>query len=113
VPLTAGGNGRAVGSSENGLERMNFDHTTMAELIGFLERQMHMPIDDHTNLQGEYSFSLIHLNTTSLPFSEANAPHGPHHELIWDLEAVGLKLVPSKATSYRLVIDHIDRPSAN
>ncbi len=79
---------------------------SMTLLAAWLSENMETTVLDQTGLAGNYDLVLNRRET------EQKAPN-PDPLNKWDLDALGLKLVPMKVPSRRLVIDHIERPSAN
>jgi uncharacterized protein (TIGR03435 family) len=82
---------------------------SMEAMAGVLSMMFEVPVVDQTGLGGNYDLVLnkrqaVEGEPGSDPGGEANK---------WDLEADGLKLVPMKVATRRLVIDHIEKPSAN
>jgi uncharacterized protein (TIGR03435 family) len=78
---------------------LHFYQTSMAALVLFISGSA--PVEDRTGLSGKYRFDLTRLATEGMPSSD------------WDLASLGLKLIPAKIPSEKIVIDHIERPSAN
>jgi bla regulator protein BlaR1 len=82
---------------------------TMASLASFLGSVIGRPVVDKTMLKDKYDFSF--------PFvkDELNAPDGNTVPSVFTAirDNLGLKLEPAKAPIEYLVIDHIDRPTAN
>ena len=79
---------------------LTFYQTSMPSLAALLMTLSPMPVIDRTGLQGKFDFTL--------PRQDVGG--GP---VIWDFEALGLKLEPIKIPAEDIVIDHIERPSAN
>jgi uncharacterized protein (TIGR03435 family) len=67
------------------------------------------PLVDRTGLTGKYDFSL-HWTPDNIVATDPNAPPGLFTAV---QEQLGLKLEPVKAPIDVLIIDHVDRPSAN
>jgi uncharacterized protein (TIGR03435 family) len=93
-----------------------FKQTSMNALAGFLSRLdlIGRPVIDRTSLPGVYDFTL------SLSDREAGdgAPPDKGAALAWpsifeDVQDLGLKLESAKAPVELLVIDHVEKPSAN
>lgn len=84
-----------------------FYNISMEVLAGFLSGLVEAPILDKTGLAGNYNLVL-----NKLP-KEDKSESDPGPSIHWDVEALGLKLVPMKVPTRRLVIDHIERPSGN
>ena len=78
---------------------VHFYQTSMAAFVLFMSCTA--PIEDRTGLSGKYKFDLTRLGTEGIPSSD------------WDLAPLGLKLIPAKIPTERIVIDHIERPSPN
>jgi uncharacterized protein (TIGR03435 family) len=84
-----------------------FYNISMEALAGFLSELIEAPVLDQTGLAGNYDLVL-----NKLP-KEDVAESDPGRPIEWDVEPLGLKLVPMMVPTRRLVIDHIERPSAN
>jgi uncharacterized protein (TIGR03435 family) len=78
---------------------LHFYATSMAAFVLFLSGPA--PIEDRTGLTGLYRFDLTRLGTEGIPTSD------------WDLAPLGLKLIPAKLLTEKIVIEHIERPSSN
>lgn len=76
-----------------------------------------MPVIDRTGLSGEFSLDLDMDSVVSAAYQNNGA--APTNENMFDATVemiehqTGLKLVPTSAPVEMLVIDHVDRPSAN
>lgn len=105
--LLAGGEGGMIVPYKGGETlKVIFFRTSMASLAAELSMLgAGRPILDKTGLTGKYDFALLKRDT-----DETSDPTPPS---IWDLEAVGLKLVPARAPMETIVIDHIEKPSEN
>lgn len=77
---------------------MHFYQTSMAALV--LTISGSTPLEDRTGLPGKYKFDLTRLGNEGIPSD-------------WDLAPLGLKLIPAKISTEKIVIDHIERPSPN
>jgi bla regulator protein blaR1 len=88
---------------------------TLADTIysyGFMAGEVDKPVVDQTGLQGSYDFTIEYGSASDSFASPASEPQGP--SLLTALrEQLGLKLVPSKAPVRMIVIDHVEKPSAN
>jgi len=75
------------------------------------------PIQDRTDLTGRYDITLKRPDSVPPPptsESAGGAAQDPSSAVVLSLvEDLGLKLVSSKAPVETLVIDHIERPTAN
>jgi len=87
----------------------HFINTSMADLALLLLLDVDRPIVDQTGLQGRYDFQL-RWSRDEANTSDPNAPPGLFTAF---QEQLGLKLEPVRAPADVLVIDHVERPSAN
>lgn len=90
---------------------------TMKRLAEVLTGQMQAPVLDQTGLTGTYDFTLKYRGSLP-PVTESRDPGSQDTEawppMITALpEQLGLRLEPVKGTVEVLVIDHIEKPSAN
>jgi uncharacterized protein (TIGR03435 family) len=87
-----------------------------ASLAAELQRvEMDRPVVDQTGLRGEFNFMLTATSVKPFfagetPDSSENAPPGLFTAI---QEQLGLKLEPAKASVECLVLDRVERPSAN
>ena len=98
------------------------DGSTLADFSGLLSLILDRPVIDRTGVRGSFdihlAFSPDDLTSARLPGSVAGSSaadadsHGP---TVFSAiqEQLGLKLVPAKGPIDVLVIDHVERPSAN
>ncbi len=91
----------------DGKRSLTFVHTTMASLTA----SFGYSIVDKTGLQDEYDFELPKIDTG--PVDDSAPPPAPDVAHQFDWGAVGLEMKPIKIQVPSLVIDHIERPSAN
>ena len=87
----------------------------MPELANFFTHQaaeLGRRVVDKTGLTGVYSFAL-YLTPTRFVNGRPAEPADDAPSLFTALQAIGLKLQPSTGTVDTLIIDHVDRPSAN
>jgi uncharacterized protein (TIGR03435 family) len=83
---------------------MNVSKMSMTDIAAALRRQLGRPVEDHTNLKGDFDFKI-----EWSPEESADSVTPP---LITVLkEQLGLKLQPAKGTLEMLVIDHIAHPT--
>lgn len=89
---------------------MEFKGTTIEMLARNLASRVHGPVMDHTGLTGRYDLTIDYD-----PDPMGSGPSdSPKPSLFTALqEQVGLKLEPTKAPIEMLVIDRIERPTAN
>jgi uncharacterized protein (TIGR03435 family) len=104
-----------------GLGRLNVTNSTMKDFChGMQEAVMDRPVVDQTGLTERYDFNLNWTPDQSQfaamgarvppPSDDPNAPPSLYTAL---QEQLGLKLESTKANTDVMVIDHIDKPSAN
>jgi uncharacterized protein (TIGR03435 family) len=86
----------------------HFQAYTMADLAEVMSNDMDRLVADHTNLPGRYTFALPLAGQDMEPDSHMFDENAPTLED--GVEALGLRLVPTKAPVERLVIDHIEKP---
>jgi uncharacterized protein (TIGR03435 family) len=91
-------------------------HGTMPELAAELQRvETDRPVVDRTGLAGEYDFSFT--ATSAKPFFEGEGPDtgdaAPPLIFTAIQEQLGLRLEPVKTAVQCLVLDEVERPSAN
>jgi uncharacterized protein (TIGR03435 family) len=84
------------------ISEVYFHGVTMGEFCVYLSKRV--PIHDETGLSGHYDFKL-RARDPSDEFDNGVTP--------WLVESLGLKLKPGKYQGFSIVIDHIDKPSAN
>ena len=85
---------------------MKASKMSMADVAAALRRQAGRPVEDHTGLKGTFDFEI--------KWSPEETPDSIYPSLFTVLkEQLGLKLQPAKGTIETLVIDQINRPSAN
>jgi uncharacterized protein (TIGR03435 family) len=107
APKTRGGCGRLVGRP-----------VTADAIATILSRQLEHEVFNHTGLSGEYDFQLD-FTPDSGPCRAAESPNGstdsPVRPSIYTAvqEQLGLKLESSRGPVELLVIDRVERPSAN
>jgi uncharacterized protein (TIGR03435 family) len=83
--------------------------TNMEEFAATMQFIVDKPLADQTGLPGRYDF-VLKWATDETETSDPNAPPGIFTAI---QEQLGLKLVPVKAPADVIVIDHMERPSAN
>jgi uncharacterized protein (TIGR03435 family) len=96
---------------------MKETNTTMAEFTKALQYVLERPVVDHTGLTGRWDFRVQWTPDESqfggiVPSSSGN-PNAAPGLFTAIQEQVGLKLELVKALAEVLVIDHVEKPSAN
>jgi len=103
--------------------RMDYTNVSMSELVLRIGPQFDRPLFDKTGLQGGYDFALEYV--PSLPGGVNMSPEEaaafaklyPADEAptlpVALQQQLGLKVAPAKEQVEILVIDHVERPSAN
>jgi uncharacterized protein (TIGR03435 family) len=89
---------------------MRMTNSTISEFAGVMNFYMERPVVDQTGLTGRYDFQL------KWTFDESRVPSdGTAAPSLFTAmqEQMGLKLEPAKGPAEVLVIDHVDRPTAN
>jgi uncharacterized protein (TIGR03435 family) len=103
-PLPTGGVRLADGNRNR--TTWHYYGATMWELVDFLALSSRdRPVHDETGLTGRYDFTLQMIEDPSRDASEEifNFPVAP----------LGLALKPGKYPGFKLVIDHMEKPSSN
>ena len=96
-------------SAANGRDVENLKNASMPDLAEILQFRCNRPVVDQTGLKGRYDFKL-QWTIDEARTTDADAPPGLFTAI---QEQIGLKLEPVKAQAEVLVIDHVERPSAN
>lgn len=103
-PLRTGG--VRIGESIGQRTAWHYYGATMQELISFLgDCSPDRPIRDGTGLSGRYDFTIRMIDNPS------NDRHDQLHN--WPLAPLGLELKPGKYSGFKLVIDHMEKPTPN
>lgn len=98
--------------------------TSLSELVFVLTGPLHCPVQDKTGLVGKYDFTLRYLpEQGSNPMfmrpegggqESASAPDDSEPSLFTAVqEQLGLRLIPTYVPVESIVIDHVEKPSAN
>jgi uncharacterized protein (TIGR03435 family) len=82
----------------------------MEEFSMMLQFMMDRPVVDETGIAGRWDFVL---SWTPLDAAETTDPNAPPGMFTATQEQLGLKLEPVKAPADVLVVDKVERPSAN
>ena len=113
--LESWGNRKIPPIYQSGSSRTGFDfiahRCSMEALAETLTGQMGAPVVDKTGLTGTYDFDLKYLGPTEHYGSDDPSMPRPLTEALPD--QLGLKLQSAKGEKQFLVVDHIERPSAN
>lgn len=110
--LTDGG--AAVGSRDSKKIEWTFFNASMSSLAEFMALGARGPVQNKTGLTGKYDFVLAKRDTGLIAASQESAGvSDPDPETMWDLDELGLKLRSVKIPAETVVIDQIERPSAN
>lgn len=96
-----------MSTNSNGARaEMKVSKMSMVDVAAGLRRQAGRPVEDHTGLTGDFDFEI--------EWSPEETADSLYPSLFTVLkEQLGLKLRPAKGTVETLVIDQIERPSAN
>jgi uncharacterized protein (TIGR03435 family) len=85
---------------------MKASKMSMPDIAAALSRQAGRPVEDHTDLKGNFDFQI--------EWSPEESPDSTDPSLFTVLkEQLGLKLRPAKGTTETIIIDQITHPSAN
>ena len=96
---------------ENGGEAtVKFANAPVSLLVTILDFRADKPVVDETGLMGRYDFTLKYAMDESRVSPDTNAPPGLFTAME---EQLGLKLEPVKAPVGVLVVDSVDKPTAN
>jgi uncharacterized protein (TIGR03435 family) len=105
--------GRAIPSMTGQKQELTFLQTSMASLAAELTIQLSLPVEDQTGLKGQYNFVLSALEDLPAVDQAAVSATAPRSSPSWNLDELGLQLRTIKIATEKLVIDYIQRPSAN
>jgi uncharacterized protein (TIGR03435 family) len=97
-------------SGQDGVITIVYTSTAMSDFVMLESFFLDRPLVDQTSLAGKYDFSLRYTYKESNPPDSAGAAPGLFTAV---QEQLGLKFIPTKSAVRVLVIDHVDRPSAN
>jgi uncharacterized protein (TIGR03435 family) len=97
-------------NDNSGQRTMHIRNATMGDLALVMNYSLERPVVDQTELTGRYDFDLKWtVDDSKVPADGTAAP-----SLFTALqEQIGLKMEPAKGMAEVLVIDKVDRPSAN
>jgi len=94
----------------DGQRRLRFTNTSMKDLALLMLVEVDRPVVDQTGLEGRYNFQLSYTKDESRAPTDGSAAPSLFTAV---REQLGLKLEPVKAPAEVLVIDAVERPSAN
>jgi uncharacterized protein (TIGR03435 family) len=97
------------GHGQGGQQQRKFTNNSMSDFALGMQNYMDRPVVDETALPGRYDFTLK-WTPDNVPTNEPGAAPGIFTAI---QEQLGLKLEATKGPADVLVIDHIERPSAN
>ena len=89
---------------------LEFTNTSMKDVTLLMLLEVGRPIVDRTGLPGKYDFKLSFTNDESRAPTDGSAPPGLFTAM---QEQLGLKLEPVRAPAPVLVVDTVQRPTAN
>lgn len=99
--LTIRPDGYMVPIMSNDDPKLTFYQTSMQSLAEQLGRFTDNRVEDKTGMRGKFDLKLLRLDLTD------------DIRLLWDLRSLGLKLTPVEVPVKKVVVDHIERPTAN
>ena len=105
-----------VGYKPGEKRQLTFFATTMPGLAHHMSGMSFAhPVLDKTGLTGRYDFVLAYRSMDGSADDKyiVVLPGDADPLANWDVQALGLKLIPAKIPTETIVIDHIERPSAN
>jgi uncharacterized protein (TIGR03435 family) len=95
---------------KGGPRKMTFTNCSMEEFSLMLQFMMDRPVLDKTEVAGRFDFVL---SWTPMDAAETTDPNAPPGMFTAIQEQLGLKLDAVKAPAEVLVVDRVERPSAN
>jgi uncharacterized protein (TIGR03435 family) len=100
--LPSGGYTAITKSAGRDILEMYFHGVSMEGLCAYISVGSRFPpVHDATGLAGRYDFALRSADSSQRGVTP------------WELEPLGLELKPGKSHGFSLVIDHVEKPSAN
>jgi uncharacterized protein (TIGR03435 family) len=99
-----------TGNGGNGQQTMRFTNVSMDDFAESMEFEVDKPVVNQTGLEGKYDFTLRWTYDEGRVGADPNAPPGLFTAV---QEQLGLKFDSVKAPAKVLVIDHVEKPSAN
>ena len=98
-------------SIQGSLVTYTFGQTDMDSLVRILARQVDLPVANGTGMKGNFNFTLHWTQDTAVPSKDVSIDDVSIFAAL--REQLGLRLRPTKTPMEILVIDHVERPSAN
>jgi uncharacterized protein (TIGR03435 family) len=98
-----------AGGQDNGRQTRKYWNVSMANFAPMLQFNVDRPVVDQTGIQGRYDFTM----KWTVDQERATEPDAPPVLFTAIQEQIGLKLEPTKAPADVLVVDAIERPTAN
>jgi uncharacterized protein (TIGR03435 family) len=98
-----------TGSNNGSQQSRRFNNNSMADFAQMMQYFVDRPVIDLTGLPGKYDFKMEWSNSET----PGNDPKQLSDLLTAMPEQLGLKMEAAKGPAKVLVIDHVDRPSAN
>ena len=113
--IALAGDGHMIPYIPGKTNETRFIGVSLNSLAKQLSLLLNAQVEDQSGISGRYDFLL---ERTTDPLSESESIHGDpgfqaNRYKLWKVDALGLELVPIKIPTRILVIDHVDRPSAN
>lgn len=108
--LNAGDGAKVIPASASHDGTIRYFNATVAQLAQRISTNW--VIQDQTNLTGRYDFAIHPLQIPRDPDGKSTITNPQPYDQ-WDISDTGLELKPAKIPSQNLVIDHIERPTAN
>jgi uncharacterized protein (TIGR03435 family) len=90
-----------------------FENMPIARLAMLVRGETHRAVLDKTGLDGSYDFKLEYASTLRKGPSDGNSPDQLGESVFAAVRKLGLKLEPENGPSEYLVIEHVEKPSAN
>jgi uncharacterized protein (TIGR03435 family) len=103
------GDPNAQADQAGGARAMTFTNTSMTDLALMLQFSLDRPVVDQTKLIGKFDF-VMKWTPMDADTSDPASPPGLFTAI---QQQLGLKLDPTKASDDVIVIDHVEKPSAN
>ena len=92
---------------------MRFFGTSMDMLTSYLSGMVGRPVEDQTGLTGRCDLTMANSMAMMRRPSVQTGLEDSGSLVFSEVESLGLKLVPGKGPVETLVVDHVEKPSAN